>query len=420
MRAALLAVCLAALALPGSASALEPNDPGWYMQWAERKMGLPRVWDYTTGSPNVVIAAVDTGVAASREKHLTDFTGAITDGWDFTDGDAVIDDEHGHGTLAAGIMVARGNNGWGIAGLCWKCLLMPVRVSRNGFASDELVAQGVRYAVDRGVRIISIGMVREDGGVPDPVLASAVAYAVSKGVLVVTPAGNNGNDAMTYPGAFPGVVATAGTDENDKLFSWSSRGPWVPLAAPGCHALVAIDASWGWHCGTSFTGPEVAGIAALALSLKPELSADAIVSALRSTAVPVEGVASGRIDALAALERLGAIPTAQPPPSTLTKTVTAVRTGPVRRGTRLALAVGTGRLKLTFTVKPAERCSLSVATGAELLLGYRRGPATVALDERVTAGRYVLEVACRSSRLKRYRLTVSSARSTRPVQLAGR
>lgn len=419
MRAALLAVCLAALALPVSASALEPNDPGWYMQWAERKMGLPQVWDYTTGSPNVVIAAVDTGVAASREKNLTDFTGAITDGWDFTDGDALIDDEHGHGTLAAGIMVARGNNGWGIAGLCWKCRLMPVRVSRDGLATDELVAQGVRYAVDRGVRIISIGMVREDGGVPDQVLASAVAYAVSKGVLVVTPAGNNGNDAVTYPGAFPGVVATAATDENDKLFSWSSRGPWVPLAAPGCHALVAIDASWGWHCGTSFTGPEVAGIAALALSLKPELSADAIVSALRATAVPVEGVVSGRIDAFAALKRLGAIPAA-PPRGGAGKPVTTVKTGPVRRGTRLAVAVGTGRLRLTFTVKPAEPCSVSVATGDDLLLGSRRGPATVALDARVSAGRYVLEVTCRSARIKRYRLVVSSVRSARPVQLAGR
>lgn len=418
MRTALFFACLVAAVAAPSAAALEPNDEGWYMQWAEQKMRLPLVWNHTTGSSDVVIAAVDTGVAADRSGHLADFNGAIAPGWDFTDGDAEIDDEHGHGTLAAGIMVARGNNRIGIAGHCWKCRLMPVRVSRDGKASDEMVALGVRYAVDHGARIVSLGMVREDGGVPDPVLQSAIEYAVSKGALLVTPSGNNGNEIPTYPGAFPGVVATAGTDEQDKLFSWSTRGPWVPLAAPGCHALVAIDASWGWHCGTSFTGPAIAGIAALALSLKPSLTAEQIVAGLRATAVPIDGIGGGRVDAYAALQRMGAVP---PPPPPAPKLKTSTRTGKLRKRTSMALAVGAGRLRVSFSVKPAEACSLTVGSPSELLLGDRRGRGVVGLDERVTAGRYTARITCRTSRLKRYRLTVTSVRpAARPAQLSGR
>jgi thermitase len=415
VRAALLFACLVAAVAAPSAGALEPNDEGWYMQWAEQKMRLPLVWNHTTGDPDVVIAAVDTGVAASRTDHLADLEGALVPGWDFTDGDAEIDDEHGHGTLAAGIMVARGNNRWGIAGHCWKCRLMPVRVSRDGMATDAMVALGIRYAVDHGARIVSVGIVREDGGVPDPVLASAVEYAVSKGALLVTPSGNNGNEMPTYPGSYPGVVATAATDENDKLFSWSTRGAWVPLAAPGCHALVAITGSWGWHCGTSFTGPAIAGIAALALSLKPELTAEQIVAGLRATAVPIEGIGGGRVDAYAALQRMGAIPLPLPRPTTST------RKGSIRRGLRVPLSVGTGRLKLSFTVKPAESCSLTVVGGAELFLGGRRGRATVGVDERVQAGRYTAQISCRTRKLKRYTLTVLSVRpAAQPVQLSGR
>lgn len=386
-------------------------------------MRLPLVWEHTTGSPEVVIAAVDTGVELARNDHLADFDGAIAPGWDFTDGDASTDDEHGHGTMAAGIMVARGNNLLGIAGLCWKCRLMPVRVSRDGLASDEMVARGVRYAADQGARIINIGMVREDGGMPDAALASAIEYAVGKGALVVTPSGNNGNEMPTWPGSFPGVVTTAGTDESDRLYPWSTRGGWVPLATPGCHALVALDGSWGWHCGTSFTAPAVAGIAALALSLKPMLSADQIASALRATAVPVDGIGGGRVDAYAALQRMGAIPTAPPPGPPVPpvqQRASVARTGTVRRSTQIRLAVGAGRLMLTLTVKPVDRCSLSLTTGADLFFGNRRGRSTVALQEVVDAGRHLVQISCRTTKRKRYRLAVSFVRPVaQPAQLAG-
>ena len=413
MRAALcLGLLVGALLGATPAAALTPNDPGWLEQWAERKMRLDKVWDHTVGDPAVVIAAVDTGVEADRVDHLVDLEGAIAPGWDFTDGDDVIDDDHGHGTLAASIMVARGNNGWGIAGHCWRCRLMPVRVSKDGLARDDQVALGIRWAVDHGARIVSVGMVREKGGTPDPLLQSAVEYAVSKGVFLVTPAGNNGDEALTWPGAYPGVLASAGTDPNDTLYEWSSRGAWVTLAAPGCHALVSMLGTWGWHCGTSFTGPQIAGIAALALSLKPELSSAAIADALRTTAVPVNGVGAGRVDAFAALQKLGAIPTKPPPPPAATMT-TVVRTGAVRRLTRVRLAVGDGSLRLNLTVKPKDRCELSVNAGSEIVLGNRRASGVVALSTRVTAGRYGVEIRCRTVKAKRYRLSVSAVLAPR-------
>lgn len=412
MRAALCFCVLAgALLVAPAALSLSPNDPGWSEQWAERKMRVDKVWDTTVGSPDVVIAAVDTGVEADRNDHLVDLEGALAPGWDFTDGDDVIDDDHGHGTLAASIMVARGNNSWGIAGICWRCRLMPVRVSKDGLASDEQVALGMRWAVDHGARIVSVGLVREKGGTPDPILQSAVEYAVAKGAFVVTPAGNNGNDTLTWPGAYPGVVATAASDPTDTLYEWSSRGPWVQLAAPGCHALVSMLGTWGWHCGTSFTGPEVAGIAALALSLKPELSASAIAEALRATAAPVPGNGGGRVDAYAALQRLGAItPPPPPPPGAQMRTV--VRTGKVRRLARLRLDVGDGALRLNLTTKPRDRCELTVNAGADILLGERRASGAVLLSSSVSAGRYTAEIRCRKLAKKTYRLSVSAVQTT--------
>jgi subtilisin family serine protease len=170
--------------------------------------------------------------------------------------------------------------------------------------------------------------------------------------------------------------------------------------------------TWGWHCGTSFTGPQIAGIAALALSLKPELSSAAIADALRTTAVPVNGVGAGRVDAFAALQKLGAIPT-KPPPPPAAKMTTVVRTGAVRRLARVRLAVGDGSLRLNLTVKPKDRCELTVNAGSEIVLGNRRASGVVALSTRVTAGRYGVEIRCRTLKAKRYRLSVSAVLAPR-------
>ena len=91
MKRLLVAVLAACVLVPGrgSAAPVQPNDPAWPDQWAQRKIGLPQVWETTTGDPNVVIATIDTGVNA-----IPDLADALVPGWDFVENDAVAQDTH--------------------------------------------------------------------------------------------------------------------------------------------------------------------------------------------------------------------------------------------------------------------------------------------------------------------------------------
>jgi subtilisin family serine protease len=424
----LLALATVATGASG-AGAREPRDPSWPFDWAQHRVRMPEVWDYTTGRPDVVIASVDTGV----NQDLDDLAGAVVPGWDFTDGDAVTTDTHGHGTLVASEMVGRGDNTRDIAGYCWQCRLMPIRVGASQQTEDSLIAAGIRYAVDRGARIVNVGFVQETGPAPDATLGQAVAYAVSHNVLVVASAGNTSSSDPTYPGAYAGVLAVAGTDEGDRLEDWSTHGGWVSLAAPGCQAVISIFGTWGHLCGSSFTAPVVSAVAALALSLKPELSAEQLRSALVSTAVPVPGIGGGRVDAFAALRSLGAIPSAQPatqvtppppppppPPSppppapapatkTISTRMSRTSSGTMRARLRVPVQVGTGRLTVKLSLRTTRGCRLSASSASEVLLTTERRPKILGISARVTAGRYTVAAVCSSRSLKAYRLVISGA-----------
>ena len=316
----ILVLGLATLALSGGAAgAIQPNDPVWAEQLGVRQIGLPQVWETTTGDPGVIIATVDTGA-----NLIPDLEGALVPGYDFVDNDFESEDTHNHGTRVASVIAARGNNGIGMAGHCWGCRVMPIRVSSNGSASPGRIAVGIRYAVDRGARIINVSL--SHSGSPDGDEAAAVRYAIERGVIVVASAGNAGTEALQYPGAYPGVVAVGGTDDLDDLYFWSSRGSWVSLTAPGCQMVEDASTPPGTICGTSFTPAVVSAVAGLILSRNPSLSASQVVTAMVATARPVKGVAYGRIDPVAAFRWLGlpigaATVAEQPPAATPPVTV---------------------------------------------------------------------------------------------------
>jgi len=414
----LLLVAFAALTLAGSTSAaVTPNDPAWPDQWAPRKIGLPQIWEQGTGDPSIVIATIDTGV-----NEIPDLQNALVPGWDFVENDAQPQDTHGHGTRVASVIAARGNNGIGMAGHCWGCRIMPVRVTAGGSVNVERIAAGINWATEHGARIINVSL--SHVGMPDFAEAQAVRNAIDRGVVVIASAGNSGTQTPQYPGAYPNVLSVGATDDTDALYFWSSRGPWVALTAPGCHMVTDATTPPGTICGTSFTPASVAGVVGLLLSRNPSLTATQVRDVLTSTARPVPGIAFGRIDPVAAFQQLGLLAvTAQRPAAPLTAAAasgapkrpapgqlysrqTLFETGSFRRGLRSTFRVGRGRFELQLLMPLARDCTLSLGSPGELIVAAPAVKNLLSISVQIPAGRYTAEVSCRGARSREYSLGV--------------
>ena len=225
-------------------------------------------------------------------------------GWDFVGNDADPADDHGHGTAVAGVIGARSNNRVGVAGICWRCLVMPIKVlDSKGNGDDTLIAAGIVWAIDHGARVLNLSL----GGPGSSVeLGNALTYAASKGVVVVAAAGNAGGTTQFFPAADPHAVSVAATTVADQRYSWSNFGSWVRLAAPGCNVAPILGGGYGNFCGTSSAAPVVAGLVALELSAQPAATAQEAEDALARAAFPLPAfVQYGRIDAGKTLALLG-------------------------------------------------------------------------------------------------------------------
>jgi thermitase len=285
-------------------AAVTPGDPAFGDQWGITRTGVDTAWETTRGSGAIVVAVVDTGV-----KVLPDLAGRVLPGRDFVNGDADPADDQGHGTMTAGVIAAGGDNGTGIAGICWTCQILPVKVlGADGSGSYSDIAQGVRWAADQGADIVNLSL----GGASDSrLLRDAVAYASGKGALVIAAAGNDGSSVPHFPAAIPAVLAVGASTTTDSRYSWSNYGSsWVDIAAPGCNPAQARNGIVGQFCGTSSATPFVAGVAALLASTTPTPTAATIRTALTTSAERIAGTwvpqSSGRVDAAAALASLPA------------------------------------------------------------------------------------------------------------------
>ena len=232
------------------------DDPFLSLQWSLARIGAEQAWAGGTGDAAVVIAIVDTGIDYTHP----DLAGKVILGPDLANGDDDPIDPHGHGTAVAGIAAARAGDGLGIAGVCPGCTLMAVKVVRDGGteATKFDSAQGIVWAADHGADVINLSL---SGPTDSPLQRDAVAYAAGKGVVLVAAAGNDGNDALQYPAAYEDVLAVAASTDRDRLASFSSRGEWVDLAAPGTSILSAAAGAYARVWGTSFAAPIVAGAA---------------------------------------------------------------------------------------------------------------------------------------------------------------
>lgn len=280
---------------PASA-AVTPSDRYWPQQWNARRIRATEAWEVSRGESSVTIAIVDTGVDGSHP----DLRGRMVRGWDFHNNDSNPYDDDGHGTAVATTAAAAGNDGVGIAGMCWRCKVMPVKVlNGSGHGSHSNIAAGIRWAAAHGADVINLSI----AGLSSTVLLhDAVAYAIRKGAVVVAAAGNSGSSRRTYPAAYPGVISVAATNEVDRLYGWSNRGSWVTLAAPGCAFSGRPSGKWSWLCGTSLSTPIVAGTVGLMKSVAPRLARIRITQMLTSNTQRLRiSLAHGRLDAARAM-----------------------------------------------------------------------------------------------------------------------
>ena len=310
----------------GQAHAI-PNDPMFNVQWGLRNNGTnppnhpgtadadidaPEAWDIETGESSVIVAMLDTGVdwdhpdLSARIWNNADETangidddgnGYIDDirGWDFANNDNNPMDDHGHGTVNAGIVGASTNNGVGVAGVDWHCKLMPVKVlNQINWGQYSWWASGLQYAADNGAKVISMSM---GGANPSQTLKDAVDYAYGLNCVIVVSMGNDNSNTVYYPAAYSNVIAVGATDTDDTRCvppDWQPFGMQNGGSNYGNHIDVVAPGNWinstAWNnvyqywAGTSMAAPFVSGLAALLFAKEPSLTNAAVQNIICITA----------------------------------------------------------------------------------------------------------------------------------------
>ncbi|MEX2028117.1 MAG: S8 family serine peptidase [Candidatus Curtissbacteria bacterium] len=260
---------------------ISPNDPLYSSQWNLKKVLAEDAYDVSKGGFGLV-AIVDTGVDSSHP----DLSGLVVEGYNTIDENNNSGDDHGHGTHVAGIASAQTDNSTGIASISYQAKVLPVKVlNKDGFGTYADVSEGIVYSADQGSRIINLSL----GGSSDSeTLKRAVNYALGKGSLLVAAAGNNGNDSSVYPASYKGVLAVSASDQNDNLASFSTYGNNVFVASPGVSITSSIPGgNYKQYSGTSMSAPHLAGLIAIALSAKPELSNSEVIDQIKNNAEKV-------------------------------------------------------------------------------------------------------------------------------------
>lgn len=301
-----------------------PNDP--LSQWALGPISASAAWDMTTGSADVLVGVLDSGVDLNHPDLAAniwtnpgevpndgldnDNNGYVDDvhGWDWwNDDNSVVDaGENPHGTHVAGIIGAVGNNGIGIAGMNWQVKLVPLKFIGPQFGSNFGAIAGIEYAASVGVKVIngSFGSNWHSQGVKDALDTA--------GILFVASAGNNGSNSDLTPHYPSGldlshIISVAATTGSDGLASFSNYGAFsVDLGAPGVAINSTIPGGYTDMSGTSMAAPYVTGAAALVYSVFPSLKAAEVKYRILSGTDPVAALAGksltgGRLNAARSL-----------------------------------------------------------------------------------------------------------------------
>lgn len=272
-----------------------PNfQPGF--DYTKGSANLPGAWDITEGSQNIVIAVIDTG----KLDH-PDLVGHFVNGYDFISSDNDPGDlgagSFWHGTMVASVVGASGNNHNGIVGVNLNSRIMPIRVCTGNECSTASIAEGIRWAVEHGARVVNISL----GGIgacPN-YLQNAIDYAYTHNTVVVASAGNNGQDIDFFPANCNHVISVGANNWYGEKSPYSNYGSRVDISAPGDALLMASNpgtqtpvayqaqeqqGDYAIANGTSMSAPVVSGIVSLMLSVDPTLTPDLVLTILKNSA----------------------------------------------------------------------------------------------------------------------------------------
>jgi len=296
-----------------------PNDPGYDSLWGMDKISAPGAWNETTGSEDVVIAVVDTGIDYTHE-DLTDNM------WEDENGyhgyNAVNDsyypmDGHGHGTHVAGTIGAVGDNEVGVVGVNWNVSLMALKMfDDSGSATTTQAIECLEFVLEmkrEGENIVATSN-SWGGGAYSQLLRDIIEEHRDEGISFVAAAGNDGenNDLNPiYPSSYSltNIISVAATDQSDELASFSNYGEnSVHVAAPGVH----INSTWrndGYRrlSGTSMATPHVSGLIGLLASHYPSYDHNDLKNIVLSSSDQLDNLENmllthGRINASKAIE----------------------------------------------------------------------------------------------------------------------
>jgi serine protease len=289
-----------------------PDDKLYPYQWnlanaVTNGIRMQEAWDIQTGDPNVIVAIIDTGVAYEDfgvYRRAPDLAGTrFVPGYDFVHSDSHPNDDQGHGTHVAGTIAQSTNNVIGVAGVAFRCSIMPIKaLDEQGTGDQFTISRSIGFAIEHGARVINMSLGSTE---PSTTLRNAVKLAHERGVTVVASVGNGHakGSQPTYPAAYTEYcIGVGGVRVDLKRASYSNTGPYVSVVAPGGDLNVDQNSdgypdgilqqtfrsdptafSYWFFQGTSMAAPHVSGLAAL-LASRGVTRPDKIREALELTA----------------------------------------------------------------------------------------------------------------------------------------
>jgi subtilisin family serine protease len=248
------------------------------VNWAADAVNASMAWSQSMGA-GVKVAVLDTGVGPTRD--LT-----VLGGYNFVGNNNNYSDDNGHGTMVAGIIACTANSSLGISGVAPVSQIFAVKMlDKNGDGSVNQAVEGIQWAVDNGMQIISMSWTLND---KNSALQNALQVAYNRGLLLVAAAGNTGDvsSSIWCPASFDSVIAVSGIRQDYTRLADSCFGPKIELTAPG----EMVYSTWlnnqlGVGTGTSMAAPFVSGAAALIWSKNPSLTNVQVRAILDGTAV---------------------------------------------------------------------------------------------------------------------------------------